>query len=290
MTRKRDLPLGQDPSGRYLPWVIGLMSFIASVAITAGLSLTKLSESWTRDLGAYITIEVPPLANDQETSAAEAEFKIREAVQSIPQFGSLKVLSTETLLSNFVDYDLTENDTKILPKLYELKASNASRGDIQSLKDQLYKIAPNIQVTEHQQTKNSMALIARSIQFISIGVVLIIILGAISIIAFTAQTSLIIHRNVIEILYLVGATPAYIARQFQSHASSVGFQSLVINSIMGILLWGAAHYFGSKLLFIDHLLSFKIMGPSFLVTSLMILFFISISARMTVKVALRSGL
>ncbi len=151
------------------------------------------------------------------------------------------------------------------------------------------EISDEIRLDDHTQTRNTMGKIAKSIQVISISIVMLIILGAISIIAFTAQTSLIIHRNVIEILYLVGATPNYIARQFQSHATSVGMQSFIINIVLGILLVASVKFLGDHILFLNQLMSLQIIIPSFVITSLIITFFISMSARMTVKMALRSG-
>lgn len=290
MIKQTALPLGQDPSSRYLPWIIGLMTFLASLSITTGLSLNKLSGAWVRELGNYLTIEAPPPTEENESRQTEIEYKIHEAAQSFSRIGAVKTISAEKILGAITGETFTPEDVKILPKIYEVKLNEASPNEVAALKEKLQEISPDLRLDDHKQTRNVMGKIAKSIQVISLSVVMLIILGAVSIIAFTAQTSLIIHRNVIEILYLVGATPSYIARQFQSHATSVGMQSFVINIILGALLIAAVKFFGEHILFLNQLMNLQIIIPGFLITSLIITFFISISARMTVKVALRSGL
>ncbi|UNM05946.1 MAG: hypothetical protein H6925_05535 [Holosporaceae bacterium] len=241
--RQTTLPLGQDPSSRYLPWIIGLMTFLASLSITAGLSLNKLSGSWVRELGNYLTIEAPAAINGKESIQTEQEYKIHEAVQSFSRIGPIKSISAQKILGAVTGEVFTEEDIGVLPKIYEVKLNGAPAHEISALREKLKAISDEIRLEDHRQTRNTMGKIAKSIQVISISIVMLIILGAISIIAFTAQTSLIIHRNVIEILYLVGATPSYIARQFQSHATSVGMQSFIINIVLGIFLVTAVKFF-----------------------------------------------
>lgn len=289
MSVRQDLPLKQDPANRYLPWIIGFMTFLASLTISCGLSLNKISQSWTRELGSYLTIEVPTLMPDQTTSYAELEYKMHEIFQRFSQVGAPKLLSPEKLMPA-IESTFSAEEMKALPKIYEARIDALSTHALSELKEQIHALSPHIHVDEHRQTKQTMYRISQAVQFISIGIVGLIVLGAISIIAFTAQTSLIIHRNVIEILYLIGASPHYIAKQFQSHAVSVGVQSTLINLCLGATLWGCARFFGHKILFISQVLDPRIFLPGFMITSLLITLFISLSARLTVKVALKSGL
>ena len=48
---------------------------------------------------------------------------------------------------------------------------------------------------------------------------------------FTARIGLAIHHSVIEILHLLGAQDAYIARQFQVHALWLGLRGGVIGGM-----------------------------------------------------------
>ena len=289
MTQHTALPLGQDPASRYLPWIIGLMIFLASLSITIGLSLNKISGSWVRELGNYLTVEVSPMPDDSSRQLTEIEYKIHAAVQSFSRIGPVKSISANKVLGAISGVTLGEEDMNILPNIYEIKLNDAPHGEVLMLKEKLHAISSDIRVDDHRQTRNTVGKIAKSIQVISISIVMLIILGAISIIAFTAQTSLIMHRDVIEILYLVGATPSYIAKQFQSHATSVGIKSFMINIVLGMGLVAAIKFFGSQILFINQLMTLQIIIPSFVMTSLIIIFFIAVSARMTVKMALRSG-
>jgi cell division transport system permease protein len=57
----------------------------------------------------------------------------------------------------------------------------------------------------------------------------------VAIVIFTARIGLAIHRSVIELLHLLGAQDAYIARQFQVHALSLGLRGGVIGAAAAAL-------------------------------------------------------
>jgi cell division transport system permease protein len=70
---------------------------------------------------------------------------------------------------------------------------------------------------------------------IAFTVIVLILLVALATTVFATRTSLLVHRQVIEVLSLIGATPAYIAKQFQMNALKQGFIASTIGSVLGFL-------------------------------------------------------
>jgi cell division transport system permease protein len=63
-------------------------------------------------------------------------------------------------------------------------------------------------------------------------VVLLVVLAASIMVAFVTRMGLAAHQRSIELLHLIGAQDAYVARQFQGHALSFGLRG----GILGVLL------------------------------------------------------
>ena len=75
-----------------------------------------------------------------------------------------------------------------------------------------------------------------------VGVVALIVLATIGTIIFTTRTGLAIHREAIEVLHLIGAHDAYIARQFARRAFSLGLSGGVVGLVLALpTLWGLTH-------------------------------------------------
>ena len=61
MTRRvRDVPLSEDPASRYLPWTVGLLVFLATLALAVTLVLTAASDLWRESLSGTLTVQIPP--------------------------------------------------------------------------------------------------------------------------------------------------------------------------------------------------------------------------------------
>jgi len=65
-------------------------------------------------------------------------------------------------------------------------------------------------------------------------IVLLVGLVAVLAVVFVTRTGLSIHRNVIEILHLIGAQDNYIAKQFQRHSLALGLRGGMIGSALAL--------------------------------------------------------
>ena len=56
--RRTDLPLDRDPSGRFLPWLVALMVYLAALALVCAMAMAKMVERWDTGLSGTITVQV----------------------------------------------------------------------------------------------------------------------------------------------------------------------------------------------------------------------------------------
>ena len=68
-----DLPLGDDPASRFLPWTVGFLVFLATLSLAAGMLIVSANENWRRNLSGTLTIQVPVGPDKQEASRAVIE-------------------------------------------------------------------------------------------------------------------------------------------------------------------------------------------------------------------------
>ncbi len=63
-----DLPFSRDPAVRLVPWIIGLMAYLACLMLAGALLLSVLLADWTGDLSGTVTVQVMPAANEAADS------------------------------------------------------------------------------------------------------------------------------------------------------------------------------------------------------------------------------
>src|SRR5437763_16351770 len=57
--RPSELPLEGDEAARFLPWLIAVMVFLASLALAASLAIEGTAERWDRALAGSATVQIP---------------------------------------------------------------------------------------------------------------------------------------------------------------------------------------------------------------------------------------
>ena len=59
MFGRSDLPFNRDASARFLPWIIGFMTYLCVIAVAAGLTVDRVAERWRQGLAGNLTVELP---------------------------------------------------------------------------------------------------------------------------------------------------------------------------------------------------------------------------------------
>ena len=71
---RTDLPHDRDSHGRFLPWIIAFVVFLASLALAGMLFLDSLAAQWERGVSATLSVQIPASGSetddDRRTNAA----------------------------------------------------------------------------------------------------------------------------------------------------------------------------------------------------------------------------
>lgn len=239
-----DIPLDRDPAARTLPWIIAVMAFLATLALAGAILLNGVIVRWSNSLTGTLTIQLPAAASAEETEA-----RIRRVVvllRDVPGILRVRVLSAGES-SALVEPWLGRGAAAIglpLPRLIDVGLAEGARVDLAGLRKRIAAAAPGATVEEHQKWLDEMIGVIRWGWRLALVVVVLIFFAAAMTIVFAVRTSLRIHRNVTDVLHLIGARDQYIAEQFQRHAfrlgligglAGAGFAALVVIGLERVL-------------------------------------------------------
>jgi cell division transport system permease protein len=241
MFGRSDLPLNRDASARFLPWIIGFMTYLCVIAVAAALTVDRVAERWRQGLAGNLTVELP-FSSDLETEKrAEQLDQAMELVTGTPGVTGATVLEDHeiaALLEPWLGPDASQLDVP-LPVMIAVTRRTDAAIDLAALRGKLQAIVPDAQVDDHGDWVSDALGFLRSLQALAAALSALALAAAALTVIFVTRTGLATHKGVIEVVHLIGAPDKYIARQFQAQALKLG----ILGGVVG-LAFGAATVLG----------------------------------------------
>lgn len=231
MWRQRlDIPLNRDSSVRFLPWIIGLMVYLAGLALAGTLVLNGTLARWDRSLSGTLTVQLPPVEPGKD-DALPLVLQILRETAGVKNAEPLGTEATGRLLEPWLGNALSAEDLP-LPRLIDLRIDTDAPPDLAALRARLAAAVPQAVLDDHRLWLDRLASLVVSVELTALAVVALIGAAAVLTVVFTTRAGLAVHHGVIEVLHLIGARDTYIARQFERQALELGLRG----GIMGLLL------------------------------------------------------
>ena len=235
------VPLGRDAPSRFLPWIFALMVYLAVLALTGVLILHAAVERWQRGEVDTLTVQLMPL--DGESEAARL-VKLQDLLGEVEGVSDVHVVAqseTIDLIERWLGAGNVPADLP-LPRLIDVAIAPGFGLDAESLAFRLQASMPGVSVDDAKLWLDRLADLGRSLELLAIAVVVLIGLAAVATVIFTTRMGISIHRNVIELLHLIGARDSYVAAQFQRQAMMLGLRGGVIGITFAVAtLYGLRH-------------------------------------------------
>lgn len=237
--RRSDVPLSSDSSGRFLPWLVAVMVYLAALAVVSAMAMNKVSERWDQGLAGRLTIQLPAQLPSQLPGGdpGKAKKKTDQIVDRIIELlvatkgvTSVEVLTdaeVAALLEPWLGAGVAAQDLP-LPGLIAVAVDSDAPPEFESLRQRLAQVAPEAVLDDHQRWLGNLLSLTRSIEIVAGLVVFLVGASAIIMAVFVTRMGLAVHHNAIELLHLIGAHDSYIAGQFQYHALKLGFSGGVV--------------------------------------------------------------
>lgn len=225
----QDLPLAGDASARFLPWVAGAMVFLAALALAGALLAQTVASRWQRDLAGTLTVEIPPRPGVDAARREQAALALLKGTVGVADAAAVPRQRLERLVEPWLGSGAHLAELP-LPALIEVRLDEGARLDLAVLAERLALSVPGVKLDDHALWLAGVGSVVRAVEAVAALVVVLIVLLSIAAVAFAVRTGLAIHGDVVEVLHLIGARDAYIARQFAGHA----FRSTLKGGLIGL--------------------------------------------------------
>ena len=245
-----DLSFDSDASRHFVPLIVAVMVYLATLALAGSLSVGGTVDQWRDAVRGSMTVQLPGRPGGQESPEAVANIEaITDALLATPGVASaaaLPVSDIQALLEPWLgDADLPADLP--VPVLIDVTLDDGVSLDPKGLAQHLAVIVPGVQVSDSGASLERLVRLARSVQWVAGIIVALVGSAATAIIIFATRAGMSAHRKTIELLHLIGAHDSYIARQFQ-------FRLLFLSFIGGVL----GLVFGTATLIVITLLSSQV--------------------------------
>jgi cell division transport system permease protein len=246
------LPFDRGGAARFLPWLVALMVFLAALSLAAVMTLQHALAGWDESLAGTMTVELPPPpAISPPASPANAKIKNKvpaaapgdgdlssalAVLRATPGISNAEPLSRDEvarLIAPYLGNALTPDDLD-LPQLIDVRLDPASPPDLDALKARLFSAVPGASLDDHRLWLDRLFLFARSVEITALLILALIGFVAVLTVMFVTRTGLLVHREAIELLHLMGARDGYIAGQFEREALRLG----IAGGLAGLALSG----------------------------------------------------
>jgi cell division transport system permease protein len=242
-----DLPLQRDVTGRFLPWIIALMVYLAILAAAGAMMLSDTARRWDRGLAGTLTVQVPPLpagTPDLDARVRDA-LKILHATPGIAKAEALPNQRLQELLEPWLGSAAMGGDLPV-PALIDVTLAGG-RIDMRGLAERLTAAVPGAELDDHAAWLKSLLALARALEMVALGVVALVGGAAVATVIFVSRAGLAIHGPVVELLHVMGAPDRYVAHQFQSHVLGLAVRGGVIGSVLAAVTLFALSRAGGEL-------------------------------------------
>lgn len=218
-----DLQLAADASARFLPWALAVMVFLAALALAGALALDGTVSSWRQGVSSRLTVQLADRPGGQAMAQRlEAVLAALRATPGVRRAEALDRNDVEALLRPWLG-EAAGGAGLPLPGVIDVELDPNASLSVSALAAQLERAAPGARLDDPKPWLDQLVRLARLLQGLGLSIVLLVGLAMAAMVIFATRAGLAARRGTIELLHLIGAEDAYVARQFQRHVSRLAF-------------------------------------------------------------------
>jgi len=234
---RTDLPLGGDSASRFVPWLVAIMVFLGTLAVSGVNVFDSILAGWSRSVTGTVTIQIPPLPAQEDAAANQdrAERAIR-ALEGVDAVASARLLSGEELDRLLEPWLGTASASAELPlpALIDVTLSNQSQDAIAAIATAVEPIVPDAIVDDHRRWFDRLVGLTEAFRLLALGISAVIIAALALTVIYATRASLAEFRTVIDVLHFVGARDSYIATQFAKRTLETSAKGAIGGFVFGL--------------------------------------------------------
>jgi len=239
-SRKQEVPLQDDNSNVFLQVMVCIAVFLFGVTLAGVLSVNAMLNAWNESILGALTVQIMPVVeNNQDAARAETLRQQSKALEILNEWPGVEkaVPLSDKQLNRLIQPWLGDGvDVSDLPtpRLIDVKVKKGMQINFMKLAEKLSKDVPLASLDDHKVWLDKLIRFADSLRLLAMVVLVLVVVVTSGAIFYCTQTSLGLHRQVIEILHLMGAKDTYVAQQYARKTSFLGLMGGVYGLVLAI--------------------------------------------------------
>lgn len=248
MSAQARLPAAERGRGRVLPreqgaasldLVIAVMAFLASLALGGVLIANRMAETWQAGLAGRLTVQVLPAGETPPGAEVDSAIAALRATPGVLRASALSDAANLALVEPWLGRDAVIAALPF-PRLIDVQLAPGATPDIAALRQRLRNVAPNAVLDDHTRWIGPLRNTANSVVLSALAVLLLIAIATAATVAFATRAGLAAHREIVQLLHLMGAQDRFIARAFEWHYFIAALLAAASGAAIGGLAFFAA--------------------------------------------------
>jgi cell division transport system permease protein len=223
--------------------VIGVMAFMAALALGASLLAERASLGWRAGLADRLTVQIlVPTGDDAGATLSrevDAAVDVLRATPGIAHAAPLTEEEMQTLVEPWLGKGALVAELP-LPRLIDATITPGASVDLASLGTRLKQAAPDSQLDDHGHWMARLKALADTIVYSAYGILILIAIATASTVAFATRAGLEAHHEMVALLHQMGAQGWFIARAFERHYALAAFGASAVGALVAAALFLAA--------------------------------------------------
>lgn len=220
--------------------MIGIMAFLAALALGASLLAERASLGWRAGLSDRLTVQIlVPARGDAVNAIARETAAALAVLRAAPGIAHAAPL-TEDEMQRLVEPWLGKGSLVAelpLPKLIDVEVTPGARVDLVELATQLKTAAPDSQLDDHSRWLSRLKGLADTITWTAYGILVLIAVATAASVMFATRAGLAAHHEMVSLLHQMGARGGFIARGFEQHFALTTFAASALGATLAALLF-----------------------------------------------------
>lgn len=249
LNRHDELPLKHDKANLFLEIMMAITVFLFAVALSGYFLVSALTGNWNASVKGSLTVQIMPAT--ETLTEEEQSLRINKVITYFENLSGVdKVLlvsdkQMQQLMSPWLGETTDINDLP-LPKLLDVYLTDEDF-DYQQASSGLKEVAPYASVNNHRLWLHRLLQLADSVKSLAWAILLLVLIVCVLSVFYATCTSLGIHKDIIEILHIMGATDDYVAKQYAYRGLKIGFFSGLLGIVMAFCAFAMLSHVASDM-------------------------------------------
>jgi len=232
--RRRGRILPREQGAVSLDLVIAIMAFLAALALGGVMIAERAAQTWQAGLTGRLTVQILPEGDAPPANEVAAAVDVLRSTPGVVYASALSDADNLALVEPWLGRDAIVAELPF-PRLIDVRLVPGAMPDLDMLATRLKDAAPHSVLDDHGRWIDRLRSTAGVVVLGALAVLALIAVGTAASVAFATRAGLAAHREIVQLLHLMGAQDRFIARAFEWHY----FLAALAAGVVGAALAGA---------------------------------------------------